>query len=280
MAAKDSKGKKAIGNQLSQKEIDAKLKALDQIGDDGEDSEVTPPGVTVEEEDPLEPEKDDDEVDENGNPIKPTPPVAPAKPDEPKIDYEARYKGSTQEAQILKAKNDQFMGAVVDAKNIPEPTEAELKEIYGPDNWDLMDTVQKTLARENLIAKRRFEKIGSAVEATQKSEEWVGKVSAFANNPENAIKYPALDGHEADFIRFCSLPSRVGVNFDDLVKAFSFDTKPIAKRATILVPGAGGPEGAKPQNEALTPKEIAYYRKNDQKKYKELIRSGKIKVEL
>lgn len=273
----------SITNQVLPEELQAKIDALE--GMEEEDKPVTPAKEGEEEIiDPVKDEKelDDEELDENGEPIKPATPKTPEapKPPEKPIDYEARYKGSTQEAQILEAKNKQFATAVEEADKLPAPTEEELKTEYGPDNWELMDEVQKKLAVDNLTNKRRFEKINSAVAATKKVDEWVSKVKEFAENPETSIKYPVLDGKEADFIRFCTLPSRVGVNLEDLIKAFAFDTKPSApKKKTILESGGGG-EGLKPKPTELTTEEVTYLRTNDQRKYKELLKAGKINLDI
>ena len=260
--------KKAITNQVSPDELKEKIDAIDNAPDEvEEETPETPEEETPEivEDTPQEPVEDDfkEEVPEDNG--------------EDKTDYKARYRGSTQEAQVLAAKNKEFVNAVDEASKLPEPTDEDMVKEYG-DDWDMMDSVQKKMAKKTYTSERKFAIVNEAAQKTKKTEEWMDSVQKFTSDPVTVTKYPQLQGHEVEFEQFCSVPSRTGVNFDDLVKAFSFDIKPVRQQRKSLFEIKGGGEIAKPKE--LTPEEASYLRIHNQKKYKELVKRGKITFDL
>lgn len=219
-----------------------------------------------------EPEGEEPEGEESEEPVE-TPKKEPKEPD-----WKSRYVGSTREAQVLAARNKEFAETVERANSLPEPTDEEMKKEYG-DNWDIMDDIQRKIAKESALSKKRFAMLQEIAEKSKKVEEWTKKTKEFVEDPQITVKYPQLLGKEAEFIQFCSLPTRVGVDLDDLVRAFSFDIKgETPKRKTLFQP-AGGGKSATPAKE-LSIEEISFLRTHNQKEYKRLIQSGKIKIEI
>jgi len=293
--------KKAITNQTKPDEIKEKVAAIDE-------PQVTPettpelnldevrskdPSELKDEEQELLEENSDQLTDEEktrfsieGAEIAPEVPEVEDKeeelsePDEDTqddTDWRARYRGSTQEAQVLASQNKNLVTAVDEAAKLAEPTDEDLIKEYGGE-WEIMDNVQRKLAKDNFLNKRRFEMVDQAVQKTKKSEEWVGKVREFTDDAKTLEKFPGLKGKEVEFSQFCAIPSRVGVDFGDLVKAFLFDVPPVRPQRKNLFETKGGGQVTKPKG--LTSEEVAFIRTNDQKKYKQLIKEGKIKFEI
>lgn len=203
-------------------------------------------------------------------------PVVPETPAD-NTDWKARYAGSTREAQVLASKNKQVTDAITKAGELPEPTDEEMRTELG-DDWDIMDDTQRRIARRATLADRRFEIINKASQEGKKTDEWVDRVRTYSQDPQVVLKFPQIEGREIEFVQFCSLPSRVGVDLEDLVKAFTFDIKPVEpKRQNLFERGTGGHA---PAQKEMTVEEISFLRTNNPKKYKELIKSGKIKIEI
>src|SRR3990167_465969 len=267
-----AKIKKAITNQTSKEELQAKIADVDKE-ETPKTPEPEPEEVVVPD---VEPETPPEPVKE---PEAPPEPVKVVKEEEDEVDWKARYAGSTKEAQILAARDKDVMSAIDDAASLSEPTEEELRKEFG-DDWELMDNFQKRIAKDNLLNKRRFERIDEVAQKRKKIDTWIDKVNDFVADPKTISAIPKLQGKETEFGQFCLAPSRVGVDFDVLVKAFLYDVKvetPTRPSSTLFEIGGGGEA---PKTPEITPEQIAYLRKNNQKEYKRLLNSGKIKVEL
>lgn len=211
-------------------------------------------------------------------PVKPVV-AAPAK--EMNIDYKARYAGSTQEAQVLAARNKEFLEAREKAKTLPLPTDEEMKTEY-IEEWDEMTDRQKKNAKLAKLNENQNKILDEVTEKMKKRDQWVEDTKKYSVDPSTLVKYPLLAGHEEEFVQFCSLPTRVGINYDDLVKAFSFDLKPVVvtpKRANLLEPAGGGGSVA-PVKKELTVEEIGFLRAHNPKEYKRLIQAKKINIDL
>jgi hypothetical protein len=262
---------KKITNQTPVEEINKTIEDIDKDKPD-ENADVD---VKEDEENPSSPPED---VKTDETPPSEPPPSEPPPSKEDTEDYKAKYAGSTREAQVLAAKNKQLTETIAKAAVIPDPDDAEMRKEYG-DNWDVMDEVQKKMAREALVSSRRFQMIHQVVEGYKKTDEWIDKVRNFTTDTKTITKYPQLEGRETEFVQFCSIPSRVGVDIEDLVRAFSFGIKPIKpKRENLFETGGGGGEATKPKE--LTIEEIASLRVNNNKEYTRLVKAGKIKIDL
>lgn len=205
--------------------------------------------------------------------------VEPVK--ETNIDYKSRYAGSTVEAQVLASRNKEFLEATEKADALVEPTEDEMKTEYGED-WDTFTDRQKKNAKVAVLAQKRKEIIDEVRNKMKKGVEWTDATKKYVNDPTTKLKYKQLEGHEEEFVQFCSLPSRVGINYDDLVKAFSFDLKPVTlppKRASLFEKGGGG-GAAVPTVKELSADEVSFIRIHNPRKYKELILKKKINLDI
>ncbi len=266
----------AITNQTTPEELEAKINAVDDEETPEETTVTRTPDVTPPEEAETtqeEPEETE-EITEEGEEA-PAPVVTPEEQEE--TDWKSRYTGSTREAQVLASRNKKLLDSIEKAKGLPTPTDEEMREEYG-DNWDLMDDIQRKTAKNATLSSKRFSVLEEVAAESKKTDEWVEKAKNFVAEPQVLIKYPQLAGKETEFVQFCSLPTRVGVELDDLVRAFSFDIKQeVPKRKTLFESGGGGQP---PAPKELTVDEIAFLRTHDSKKYKQLLASGKIKIEV
>ena len=113
----------------------------------------------------------------------------------------------------------------------------------------------------------------------KKVDEWAQKVDTFLEKDETTSKFPSIVGREAEFKQFAMKPSRHGVDIEDLVKAFSFDYKPPAKKKGSLFQIANGGEKVKVKREVDDADELARIRRTDPRRYRQLIKSKKVKVD-
>lgn len=233
--------------------------------------EETPENPTPEPVIEPEIEEEIEEVEEQEEPKKPE--EKEELPPEP--DYKEKFVNSTREAQVLASKNKKITEVIEQAASLDEPTDEEMTKSY-PD-WDLMTDSERRLAKDSVLSKKKFALIHNAILETKKVDEWVAKVDEFVEDPKTITDNPALEGKEADFRAFCLKPTRRGVDFEDLVNSFLFTVKPEQKHTgSLLETATGGPKENKPKE--LTVEEISMIRRNDPKKYKELIKQGKVKI--
>lgn len=237
-----------------------------------ETPEVIPTTPTPEPEPVPEPdiEEQEEEVEE--------PKIEEKKEEQPpEPNYKDKFINSTREAQVLASKNKKITEVIEQAAELGEPTDEEMAKTY-PD-WDLMTDSERRMAKDSILSKKKFELIHNAILETKKVDEWVSNVDEFIEDPKTIADNPALEGKEADFRAFCLKPTRRGVDFEDLVNSFLFTVKPEQKHTgALLETASGGPKETKPKE--LTVEEISMIRKNDPKKYKELIKQGKVKINL
>jgi hypothetical protein len=291
-------------------EIDEKLKDIDNLPDEETpDTPVTPATPEDNDEDDEEeeeeeetpdtpataadpnaeedPDEEEEDNDEDEDPDKDKPSVTSATNGEPakdKVDpnFKHLYGASTREAIILSEKNKSFINTVDEAANLPEPTEDELrayaKEKGG--DYDKLDPFAKSMLKDTFVNSVRFNKINSAVQKSKDVEAWGNKVDEFIKDPVTMTTYPQLEGRDRDFISFAMKPTHRGVDMAILVRSFSYDLKPIKKRArSMFQTGGGGTAPTTPKGE-LTEKDAEFLRKHDQKEYRRLIKAGKLAIKI
>jgi hypothetical protein len=260
-----------------QEKIDATLKeaekikvkakeVVDEIPDDpkdfgNEEPKEEPKKKVVKKEEPKEEPKED------------------PKPKDP--DYKEKFINSTKEAQILHAKNKKITEALKEAKEVPEPTEKELKKEYS--DWDVMGDFEKKMAKDAMKNSRRFNSLDKVTQEFTAIEEWNVTVDEFMADPANIAKNPLLEGKEAEFVAFVSKPTRRGVDFEDLTKAFLFDItvdedgKKLPKKKGAMLPtGSGGDKTNKPKSDKLTVEQGRKLRMQDYGKWKKYLMANKI----
>ncbi len=212
-----------------------------------------------------------------------TPPAPPASteptPPKPTVDYKEKFTQSSREALVLASQNKKVAEAVAEADNLPEPTEEELIAAY-PD-WDILTDFEKTIGKETLLYKRKYDLVSKAVNEGKKLDQWLEKVDDFLQD-ENTLQnpeYAGLKGREDEFRTFASKPTRRNLDFSDLVAAFLFTVKPEApKTGSLLEPSNAGGEEPKPRKTELGAEESSILRRKDPREWRRLIKAGKIKI--
>lgn len=269
----------AVDNRkpIKEEDIDKQLdetEGLDPNAPDPEDEEVETPVTTPPADPPVTPPVTPTPAPTpNPNPQPaptPAPNPEPAKP----IDYERKSTESAREAMILVGRNKKFTTAVDEAANLPEPTVEDLKSEYP--EWDSMTQTEQRLAKDNLVNKRKFDRVHQAVEETKKVEEWADSVDKYlAENPNTE-----LEGKEEAFKSYCMKPTKRGLDFETLVAAFLY-TQPAATqhKGSLLETGTGGPKDS-PKPKEYSAEEAASIRKRDPKLYKRLVMEGKINIDV
>lgn len=205
---------------------------------------------------------------------------APSEP-EPSPDYKQKYVDSAREAQILHAKNKKISEALEKANQLETVTDEELEAEYG--DVDLMDDTTKKLAKDNLLNKKRLSILDDVTKESKNIEDWNIKVDTFINDPKTLSDNPELEGRAEDFKIFATKKSRRGVDFETLVGSFLYDvTKHAAprKKGQMFERGSGGPP-IKPKlpDGKISVGEARLLMKRDYKKYKQMLKDGKIATE-
>jgi len=232
---------------------------------------ATPPKVETP---PAEPVKEPEKQPE-------TPPTEPAKqpetpPATPEPDFKEKFVQSSKEAQVLHAKNKKMNEVLEKASQLEAPTDEELSKEYT--EWEVMSDFEKKMATEAFTSKRYRDFIAEGTKEFKDIDAWSDKVDGFIDNPEVLIAHPELEGKTEEFKAFASKPTRRGVDFEDLLKAFLFDvkaTKPVNK-GSQMEGGSGGPNDKSAVSDKLTVEEGRALRQTDYNKWKEMARAGKI----
>ena len=207
------------------------------------------------------------------------PPVAPPTPPTGETDWEKKAKASAREAQVIGFKNKEIVGAVEKANELPEPTKEELEKEYP--EWEEMTPTEQKLAKDSFVGKQKFDIIHGAISKFKKVDEWNEKIETFVGDPVTLVNFPELEGKLDEFKDFASKPTRRGLEFEDLLLAFSGEQalkKPAPKKGEMFPQGSGGPaEPPKPQDDKIGPDEARVLMKTNYAEYKRLLVAGKIR---
>lgn len=190
-----------------------------------------------------------------------------------------RYKESTKEAQRLYKDQVKVNQAMIDADNMPEPTEDDLKGAYT--DWDDMSANERLFAKETLINKQWREAVKKAAADQKKVVEWSDKVTQFIEDPKVLIANPDLEGKQADFETFASDKKLVGYDFDILVASFlhglSTQVKPSNKGKKMFEIGSGGQnDKPKVKTNKISVEESMELMNTNYNLYKEKLMAGEI----
>lgn len=217
----------------------------------------------------------DDSDSEEADQSESQPPKKPANQNEP--DYKKKFSESSAEAQSLALRKKAYEDKIAEARALPEPTVEELKEKY-PD-WDELSPTVQQMARESLHNKKKNALIETIADQQKADEEYYGKADAFAVDPENVKRFPALEGQEELFKKFASKESRRGLDFEDIAVIFS-GVYPKSRRASnrSLFPRNGASnDKKKPASKHMDAATASNLRITSPKAYNEMVRSGRIK---
>jgi len=247
--------------------------------------EPTPTPVEPEAPEPIkEPDEVEKPVETIVEPIEP--PVEPIKEEEkPKeTDYKEKFTESSREAMSLHFKNEKLNSLLSGDLEVEVPTEEELRK-YAKENdadFDELDTFSKNILKKTLITEKKEAKRALAYEEIKKLDTWANKVEAFVVSEENVAKYPSLEGQEEDFKKFCMKDTQRGVDFNLLVASFLYESEqapaPKKKGSLFLTRSNGRAEPPRPVG--ITASEAETIRLTDPKRYRVLIKTKKINIEV
>lgn len=212
--------------------------------------------------------------------------AAPSEEEQKEIDrLKKENSASSRENQKIYAKNRVINQALIDADEIPEPTEEELTKEFS--EWDVMSDTEKTFARETVISRNWREKISQAKEQATKIEKWNESVLAFVEDPKTLADNPELEGKTEEFQTFATEETNNSVPFKILISAFlhneSTGKKP--NKGRMFEVGSGGPnDKPQPKTGKITLEEARNLREStvpgSYEKYKELLKTGKIELDI
>lgn len=199
-------------------------------------------------------------------------------------DYKKRYTESTREAQILYAQNKKKEEAIQAAADLPEPTETDLKieAIKQGFQFDDMTDIEKALFRQSVHANKKLEKITTITQEGKDVIEWNKKVDDFIEDPKTLIKYTDLEGKTEEFKQFASRATRRGLDFNDLISAFLYETEKARPKhkGKMFETGTGGPnDKPKPKDDTISAMEGRKLMKTNYKLYTQKLKEGKIRNE-
>lgn len=266
---------KPTPEELKAKEEEA-IKAAEELEGKQQippDKEEEIPEEVVEEVEEENKEVEDDEAE-------------PSKEVKEKLKEEVKEKdkklsASARENQKIYAKNRVINKALVDAEEVPEPTEEELTEEFK--DWDIMSEVEKTLAKETVISRNWRKTISKAKEQASKIEKWNESVETFVDDPKTLIDNPDLEGKTDEFKEFATQESNNSVPFNVLVPAFlhNHSSNKQPNKGRQFERGTGGlNDKPKPKDGKITLEEGRKLRETDYNKWKEMLASGKIESDL
>lgn len=193
-------------------------------------------------------------------------------------DFKKKFADSTAEAQVLALRNKKYEERIQEARVSPAPTDEECRDAYGAD-WDKSSDMQKSIARDALHNKRKMSLIEKIDEDVQKEKERLETAKTYAIDPEVLKTYPGLEGHQEEFARFVSQPTRRAIELEDLVPVFVANRIARGQMKGSLFPSARTNSVKTPvkKQSVVNANQAATLRKTDSRAYQNLIQSGKIK---
>ena len=238
---------------------------------------VTPP-VT---ETPVEPTPTDADQELDSPPSPEPAPVieTPTETDEQK---EQRFKQQQTEAQIQIERNKALTSKVDEASQIPAPTLEELKVFVAQDgvDWDELTVFEQSMAKKSYLAEKRFTLVNEAVQTTKKIDERAKEVDAFIDSTDAKPEFIELQGHEADFRKFCMQESHRGVDIQSiLLPAFLHNLPPVTKKRGDLFPQGGAGEADNSTGKITDADTNKNLRETNPREWRRQVKAGNIIIE-
>jgi len=196
---------------------------------------------------------------------------------------EQRYKAQQTEAQIQAAKNRNLIDKVDQATKVGDPTIEELRLFVKQDgvDWDELTTFEQAMAKKSYLAEKRFDLVNEAVQSTKKIDEWATKVDDFIDSTDGKPEFLKLNGHEADFRKYCMQEAHRGTPIDTLLGAFLYNL-PVGTqkvRGSLFEKGSGGEKNEKP-GKITDADTVATLRTTNPREYARQLKAGKIDLEI
>ena len=238
----------------------------------------------VEEEKPEEKEEEEQAepvIDpESEEELEAKPPEEEAEPS--KELFKKKASASARENQKIYAKNRVINQAIVEANEIPTPTDEEMQGIYG-ESWELASDIEKESLKETQLSKRWREKIQEASNQATKIEKWNESVLKFVDDPKTLVDNPELEGKTEEFAQFATDETNNSVPFPILVAAFlhNHSVNKQSNKGRMFEKGSGGPnDKPQPKNGKITLEEARRLRETNYEKWKEYNSKGLIDYNL
>ena len=250
-------------NKPTKEELDAKIQeAIEAAPEETPEEEVVEEAPVVEEKEEEVVETPEEEVVEEA----------------PKEDYlKKELSASARENQKILAKNRVMNKALLDAEEIPEPTDEEMKGKFN--DWDTMSDIEQTLAKETVVSRKWRETIAQAKGQATKIEKWHDSVDEFVSDPKSLLKYTDLEGKQDDFREYATQEANNSVPFEVLVPAFlhTHTTGKKSNKGSMFPRATGGvKEKPQPKSDKVSLEEARKIRETDYNEYKRLLQEGKI----
>lgn len=191
--------------------------------------------------------------------------------------FKKKLSASARENQKIYAKNRVINKALIEADDVPEPTEEELEKEFP--EWYVMSDTEKQLAKETVISRKWRQIISNAKEQAVKIEKWNDSVDEYVADPKTLIEHPELEGKTEEFKEFATSEANNSIPFNILVSAFLHDTQANKKsnKGRMFERGKGGAiDKGKPTNGKISLEQARSLRETNYAKYKELLKAGKI----
>lgn len=209
-------------------------------------------------------------------------PAAPAATDPAQPDYKKKFRESSRESQVLLGSFAEMKRVLGEVTSADIPTDEDLAREYP--EFDVLSDFEKNQLRRTVATDRKMNKLLVIVDGVSQEGEKVKAISDFIETR------PELKGKEDDFLRFCLMPSHKGAPAATLLSAYLYEEgqtapkpdEPPAPPAPAPAPRGlerGSPSGDTPTSTGpreYSDEELRRLRKQDPKKYHELIRKGQI----
>lgn len=266
-------------NKPTDEELKAKEEEAIKAAEELEGQEQIPKDEEPEEDVVVEEEVTPDETPDEEE-------AEPSKEVKEKLKEEVKEKdkklsASARENQKIYAKNRVINKALVEAEDIPEPTEEELSKEFT--DWEVMSEVEKTFAKETVISRNWRKTISQAKEQATKIEKWNESVETFVDDPKTLIDNPELEGKTDEFKEFATQESNNSVPLNVLVPAFlhNHSSSKQPNKGRQFERGTGGPnDKPKLKDGKITLEEGRRLRETDYNKWKEMLTAGRIESDL
>lgn len=233
-----------------------------------EEEEETPPSQEEQQEEPQEGESQEEEEDTKSE-------------EEEEPDYEEKFKESAKEGQELAKDKEKIDQAFLEARNLSDPNEEELKKEYA--DWDLMSDTEKRLAKDNLTFRRRFEIADKADQERKAITDWFNKVDEYIDNPKTLINNPDLEGKQERFKEFAKDKNRQNIPLATLAESFLYqESKSKVKHVgKMFETGKGGEKKiSNPNDGKISIEESSRLRDSNYPEYVRLLKAGKIRADI
>ena len=217
-----------------------------------------------------EQEQTDDELNPENNPPPPPAPVP---------DPNKRLREQAREVQPLLHRVKSAETRIDQLTKTEPPTETELRQEF-PD-WDTANSQTQRVYRELLSQRKKTAAIENRMLDTIEQQAWDKDLASVVE------KNPKLKGQEEAFKAYAYKPAHRNVPLDVLANSFLFTLDqspppppPAPRRSgSALERGTGGPKPSDKPGE-ISSDEAAVIRKNDPRRYRTLVKQGKIKGDI